>query len=71
MEGKLYNLKSKKHIPIPENITEFLRDIEKVCQFHNLSIAHEDNHGAFIIENFDENNIRWLKETMLNIEIAD
>ncbi|QXN69904.1 hypothetical protein MAWWA_93 [Bacillus phage vB_BspH_Mawwa] len=44
-----------------EKVEKFLEEIEKVCRKHNMSISHEDGHGAFIIEKFDEFNISWLK----------
>lgn len=39
----------------------FLREIEQVCRKHNLSISHEDCHGAFLIEPFDEGTMVWLR----------
>ena len=45
---------------------EFIDDIIKVMKKHNLSISHEDSHGAFIIEKYDECNIKWLKGAMKN-----
>ena len=45
---------------------EFLSDIKKVCQKHNRSISHEDGHGAFIIEEYDEFNVNWLEEALLS-----
>lgn len=43
-------------------IDEFLRELEELCRKHNLSLAHEDAHGAFIIQKLDERNIRWVNE---------
>ncbi len=43
-------------------IDAFLHEIETVCRRHELSIVHEDRHGGFEIESFDEANIEWLKE---------
>jgi hypothetical protein len=48
------------HIDMPERMKKFLEDIDLVCKKHDLSISHEDFHGAFIIEEYDEYNIRWL-----------
>ena len=42
----------------------FIEDIIKVYEKHNLSIAHEDCHGAFIIEELDQWNIDWLKDSL-------
>ena len=43
---------------------EFFEDIKKVCQKHNRSISHEDGHGAFIIEEYNEFNINCLEEAL-------
>ena len=49
-----------------EEMKEFIDEIIKVMKKHNLSISHEDSHGAFIIEKYDDYNIRWLKNAMKN-----
>lgn len=51
---------------MPERMQNFLEDIKRVCNKHNLSISHEDCHGAFIIEDYDEYNIKWLFEASKN-----
>ena len=45
---------------MPKEMEDFLNDIKTICKKHNLSIAHEDYHGAFLIEEYDEDNIEWL-----------
>lgn len=40
---------------------KFFDEIVSVCKKYGLSISHEDGHGAFEIEPFDENNIDWLR----------
>ena len=47
-------------IEMPESMKSFLEDIDLVCKKHNLSISHEDYHGAFLIEEYREDNIEWL-----------
>lgn len=42
-------------------IDRFLGEFEELCREHGLSLAHEDTHGAFIIEKFNEENISWVK----------
>lgn len=44
-----------------EKIDRFIEEINNVCVKHNLSISHEDNHGVFIIEEYSDHNITWLK----------
>ena len=41
---------------------EFLNDIIEVYKKHNLSLAHEDIEGAFVIQDYKEKNIEWLKQ---------
>jgi len=40
---------------------EFLAEVEKLCRKYNISISHEDQHGAFLLEEFDEELMSWLK----------
>lgn len=54
-----------------KKVEEFLQEIEEVCRKHNMSISHEDGHGAFIIERFDEFNIKWLKEAQIAEYVVD
>jgi hypothetical protein len=62
---KSWDSKEKKFIETPKKIKEFFNDIDILCKKHNLSISHEDGHGAFIIKNYDVNNIEWLKSANL------
>jgi hypothetical protein len=45
-----------------ENGRKFLAEVEKLCRKYNISISHEDQHGAFLLEEFSELNMSWLKE---------
>jgi hypothetical protein len=47
-----------------EQIIEFVSDIIKVYKKHNLSLAHEDRHGAFIIEKLNDENVDWLEQAL-------
>jgi hypothetical protein len=38
----------------------FLAEIAEVCRKHNLSISHEDEHGAFRLRRFNESDLEWL-----------
>ena len=51
-----------------ERISDFLKEIEEVCSRYNLSIAHEDCHGGFIIEKYSKDNIQWLKYASIEVE---
>lgn len=55
-------------VETPSNILLFLNEINKVCKKYNLSISHEDGHGAFEIEKYSEDNWHWLGNANLNIK---
>ena len=65
---KSWSIIESEEIETPEEVINFLNDIDNICKKYNLSISHEDGHGAFIIEKYDNYNIRWLKNCLLNIE---
>lgn len=52
---------------IEEEVEKFLEDIIQVCERHGFSFSHQDSQGAFIIEEFDDNNIKWLKAAEINL----
>ena len=43
-----------------EKVDKFIEEILAMCKKHGMSISHEDRHGAFIIENYDEHYVEWL-----------
>jgi len=47
-------------------IDDFLDDIVAICVKHNLTISHEDHGGAFVVEKFNSNNIKWIKDAFDN-----
>ena len=46
----------------------FFDEIESVCKKHNISISHEDGHGAFMLEEYDELYTKWLRGAYRDIE---
>lgn len=54
-----WNTQQEKEIE-NSKIDAFLTEIAAVCRKHSLSISHEDGHGAFEIEEFDEYLMAWL-----------
>ena len=61
---KIWDLNKSEEIEQPKEMKEFIDEIIKVMKKYNLSISHEDSHGSFIIEKYEEYNIKWLKEAM-------
>jgi hypothetical protein len=47
---------------VSKEVLEFLKDIEEVGKKHNMSISHEDGHGAFAIQEYKESNLKWLAD---------
>lgn len=45
-------------------IQDFINAIEQVCREHGLTIGHEDQHGAFLIRQFSEADIEWLRDAV-------
>ena len=58
----VWDITKRELIDRPDEMTDFLNEIKEVCKKHNLSISHEDYHGSFIIQNYDESNLEWLFE---------
>ena len=58
---KTWDCKTKEFIDTPEKQVKFLEEIEVICKKYDLSISHEDDHGAFEIDRFNADNMEWLK----------
>lgn len=65
---KSWSIIESEEIETPKEVINFLNEIDNICKKYNFSISHEDGHGAFIIERYDNFNINWLKDCLLNIE---
>jgi len=48
-----------------KEVDAFLREIVEVCKEHGFSLSHEDTHGAFVVEKYEEGNIQWLMDAMI------
>ncbi len=38
----------------------FFQELKELMIKYNISISHEDCHGSFEIENFNENDWKWI-----------
>ena len=54
-----------------ERIKNFMREYEELCIRHGMSLSHEDCQGAFIIDEYDEDNVEWVKSAQNGFEIRD
>ena len=48
-----------------ENVKNFFKEYRKLCKKYNVSLAHEDFHGGFLIEEYKEENIEWVEASMM------
>ncbi len=49
-----------------EKAKAFIKEIIDVSKRYNLSIGHEDSQGAFLIQEYNEINIEWLRAAYYN-----
>ena len=49
----------------------FLADIIEIYRKHGLSLGHEDEHGAFVVEPLADINVSWLNDALLHPEVKD
>jgi hypothetical protein len=50
-------------------VDNFIADILSVYRKHNMSISHEDEHGAFVIQPISDINIEWLENAHDETEV--
>lgn len=50
-----------------ENVKLFLNELEELYKKYGFSIGHEDSQGGFIIEDFDESNVEWIKDASVEV----
>lgn len=48
----------------PAKLKAFVAEILKVCRKHNISIGHEDDHGAFEFHGYEPLYDQWLEESL-------
>ena len=48
-----------------ENVKNFFKEYRELCKKYNVSLADEDFHGGFLIEEQKEENIEWVEASMM------
>jgi len=48
---------------------KFIQEIEDVCKKYQISISHEDTHGAFILQPYSKEYMDWFKCAHVTKEI--
>ena len=61
MNNLVWNIRTGSKEEVPEKVQQFISEIIAVSKKYGLTISHEDYEGGFIIEDYDESNIDWLK----------
>lgn len=46
---------------------EFLEELIRLYEKYDVSISHQDYHGAFIIMDNDKENVDWIKDAEISI----
>ena len=54
-----------------ERIKKFMKEYEELCIKYGISLSHEDCQGAFIIDEYDKDNVEWVKSALDGFEIRD
>jgi hypothetical protein len=47
---------------------QFIAEIIMLYEKYNLSIAHEDTQGAFIITGYSDENVKWMRDAIVDGE---
>ena len=45
-----------------KKVTDFIKEINKLCKKFELSISHEDQQGGFEIEDYDDCFTAWFSQ---------
>lgn len=61
-EFSTWSTQKREHVKMSEEIRSFLIEYEELCRKHNITLSHEDGHGAFLIDDFSESNIEWVSQ---------
>ena len=54
-----------------ERIENFMKEYEELCMRHGLSLGHEDYEGGFIIDEYDADDIEWVKAAINGFELRE
>lgn len=51
-------------------VADFLMDIAAVCKKHGMVLAHEDEHGSFLVKNYQVSIRNWIWRAGNSIKLA-
>lgn len=55
-----WDYEKHERVEMPAEMEAFLHEILSVYKKYGLSLGHEDDHGAFEVWPYDEDNVFWL-----------
>ena len=50
-----------------ERAESFLAELEKLMRYCDISISHQDFHGSFILTDFNERDLQWIRDADLDL----
>ena len=53
----------------PFHIRSFYKELIALYKKYELSISHEDSHGGFIIDNYNEHNVDWIMDAYIKANV--
>jgi len=71
MNKRRFNKSNRENKYSYPDVDHFIEEIIEICKKYDYSISHEDEHGKFIIEYFNENNAKWLRDANVNFGFGD
>ena len=60
MTRKLWDVRKRK-MCANAKVTQFLGEVDEVCQKYKMAIGHEDSGGSFVICPYTSSRSRWLQ----------
>jgi len=61
----------RRNIPSHPAIEAFLDEYEALCRKHGMALGHEDEHGAFQIEDYVESCVDWARQAFDTLTPAE
>ncbi len=68
---KRWDIKKSEYVE-SARMDSFLSEIHELCKKHGFCIEHEDTHGAFVVEQYnDDKDFEWLDNANIGESIKE